>query len=353
VNFILRNSVSWLAIFFVIALVLITLFADILFPFIFGMILAYLLDPIVDRLEILGLNRFFSSITVMLLAFGIILFAGILVIPNLLEQAQSLIILAPDLLSAVFMNLEQFLPQTIDKEVLMKDSIAALKESAQKHGGGVASQLTSYAFALIDIIILFLIVPIITFYLLMDWDKIKIRISKYIPDEHAKEINEIVSEIDNTLSGFIRGQLLVCFILGFFYSITLLFVGLNYCFIVGFLAGLLSFIPFLGAFLGASVALSIALFQFWGLPDQIFLVIFIFIIGQILEGNILTPKLIGNAVKLHPVFLMIAVSIGGAIAGLSGVLLSVPVAAILGILIRYFLTQYLTTTFFSGDRQND
>ena len=130
---------------------------------------------------------------------------------------------------------------------------------------------------------------------------------------------------------------------------TLFWLELNYCFLIGVFAGILSFIPFLGAILGATVALAVALFQFWGAPDQIVLVAVFFIVGQVIEGNFLTPKLVGGAVKLHPVFLMLAVSVGGAVAGLSGVLLSVPLAAIFGVLIRYFLKQYLETDGFTGE----
>ena len=348
-NKIKEKSVIWLTISFILALALITFFADILFPFIFGMILAYFLDPIVDRLEGFGLGRFVSSIFVMTLTLGVIFVSAILVIPNLTEQARTVIILLPDFVYGLLLKLENFLPLPIDKEVLINDGISTFTESAQKYGGGVASQLASYAFALIDFIILFLIVPIITFYLLMDWNKITSTVSTYIPRKHSKEIHHIISEIDQTLSGFIRGQLLVCLILGLYYSTSLFWIGLNYCFLIGFFAGLISFIPFLGALLGAFLGLSVAFVQFWDTPNQILIVAIIFVLGQVLEGNLLTPKLVGNAVKLHPVLLMLAVSIGGAVAGLSGILLSVPVAAIFGVLARYFLRQYRKTAFFESD----
>ncbi len=348
-NTIFRNNVIWLSVILIVALATIAFFSEVLFPFIFAMVLAYLLDPIVDRLEAFGLNRLSASILVMALAMGIIFVSAIVVLPTLIEQTQSIILLTPDFVDVVLVRLANLLPPHFDKELLINNGLSALTQSAQKYGADLASQLALYAVALVDLVVLFLIVPIITFYLLMDWNKIVSKVSKYLPSDRSDDIHLIILEIDETLSGFIRGQLLVCFILGLFYSVTLFWLELNYCFLIGVFAGILSFIPFLGAILGATVALAVALFQFWGAPDQIVLVAVFFIVGQVIEGNFLTPKLVGGAVKLHPVFLMLAVSVGGAVAGLSGVLLSVPLAAIFGVLIRYFLKQYLETDGFTGE----
>jgi predicted PurR-regulated permease PerM len=262
---------------------------------------------------------------------------------------QALLIAIPEIYNYLILRIELILPQSSHKSMIVEDGLVALKTALRDNGIGLLSGFASYAAAVFDFLILFLIIPIITFYLLMDWNRITSKIDSYLPQVHLNEIRHIMSEIDGMLAGFLRGQLIVCSTLALFYSISLFVLDLKYSLLIGVFAGLISFIPFLGALVGATLGLIIASYQFWGAPELIGIVAIVFVSGQVLESHFLTPKLVGGAVKLHPVLLMFSVSIGGSIAGLSGVMLAVPIAAIFGVLVRHFLQRYLASSFFKGD----
>ena len=174
------------------------------------------------------------------------------------------------------------------------------------------------------------------------------RVDELLPRDHASEIRKLASEIDRTLASFIRGQGTVCLILGTYYALGLGLIGLNFGLVLGFIAGLVSFIPYVGALIGGSLALGLALFQFWGQWVWIGAVGVIFLIGQMAEGNILTPKLVGESVGLHPVWLLFALSVFGAIFGFLGLLVAVPMAAMIGVVIRYALAQYKEGRLYRG-----
>jgi predicted PurR-regulated permease PerM len=343
------NPLVWISISFTLLLVITWSFSKVLSPFIFAIILAYLLDPLVDSLEKVGLPRVLSSILVMGIAVCFILLSILLVLPNIFEQMQALLIAIPEIYNYLILRIELILPQSSHKSMIVEDGLVALKTALRDNGIGLLSGFASYAAAVFDFLILFLIIPIITFYLLMDWNRITSKIDSYLPQVHLNEIRHIMSEIDGMLAGFLRGQLIVCSTLAMFYSISLFALDLKYSLLIGVFAGLISFIPFLGALVGATLGLIIASYQFWGAPELIGIVAIVFVSGQVLESHFLTPKLVGGAVKLHPVLLMFSVSIGGSIAGLSGVMLAVPIAAIFGVLVRHFLQRYLASSFFKGD----
>ena len=347
-NFIFRNPVFWIIIVFASLLIIIWCFSRILTPYIFGVILAYLLDPLVDKLENFGLPRTISSITIMLLSLSIIFVCIFLLTPALIGQIQSLLSSLPDIYNHALNIFESIAPEFLKTGLVSSDSLMGLKGALATNGINIASKFASYALVAFDLLVLFLIVPVITFYLLMDWDKILHNFSNHLPQGSSKEIYDVILKIDNVLSGFVRGQLLICLTLGLLYSVSLLALGLNYSLLIGLFAGLISFIPFLGASVGAIIALTVAALQFWNEPETIAYVGVIFILGQLLESNLLTPKLVGNSVRLHPVMIMLSVSTGGALAGLSGIMLAVPVAAIIAVLFREILRQYLSSLFFRG-----
>ena len=313
-----------------------------------GIILAYLLDPLVDNLEKVGLPRTMASIAVMLLASSIILLCIFFLLPALIGQIESLIVSLPDIYSRGLNAIDSLIPDSLQRKLVSDDSFVDLRAALATNGISIASKFASYAMAAFDLLVLILIVPVITFYLLMDWDKILNKFSYYLPQESTKDIRDVILKIDNVLSGFVRGQLLICLTLGLFYSMSLLALGLNYSLLIGLFAGLISFIPFLGASVGAIIALSVSALQFWSLPEMIAYVGLIFIVGQIFESNLLTPKLVGNSVRLHPVVIMLSVSLGGSLSGLSGVMLAVPVAAIIGVLFRELLREYKSSSIFQG-----
>jgi predicted PurR-regulated permease PerM len=347
-TFIFRNPVFWVLGVFTSLLTIVWCFSQVLTPYIFGVILAYLLDPLVDKLENFGFPRTLSSIVIMLLALSIISACLLLLFPALIAQTESLLMSFPDIYSHGLRIFESLIPDFVRRGFISADGLTDLKSVLSTNGINIATKLASYALVAFDLLVLFLIVPVITFYLLMDWDKILSNFSGYLPKRASKQICDIILNIDNVLSGFIRGQLLICLMLSLLYSVSLLALGLNYSLLIGLFAGLISFIPFLGASVGAVIALSVAALQFWNAPEMIAYVGMVFIVGQLFESNFLTPRLIGNSVRLHPVMIMLAVSIGGALSGLSGVMLAVPVAAIIAVLFREILRQYLTSTFFQG-----
>jgi predicted PurR-regulated permease PerM len=197
-------------------------------------------------------------------------------------------------------------------------------------------------------VVLLVVVPVVAIYLLLDWDNMTARIDALLPRDHVDTIRHLACKIDRTLASFIRGQGLVCLILGTFYAVALALVGLNFGLVVGAIAGALTFIPYVGAIVGGSLALGLALFQFWGEWPWLIAVYAIFQSGQFVEGNILTPKLVGSSVGLHPVWLLFALSVFGSLFGFVGLLVAVPVAAVIGVLARFALDRYCASPLYRG-----
>ena len=192
------------------------------------------------------------------------------------------------------------------------------------------------------------VVPVVAFYMLLDWDRMISKIDGWLPRDHRPVIRKLADDIDTALAGFVRGQVSVCLILGTFYSVALMAAGLQFGLIVGAIAGLVTFIPYVGALMGGVLAIGLALYQFWGDWLQIGLVAGIFAVGQFLEGNIVTPKLVGKSVGLHPLWLIFALSAFGSLFGFTGMLVAVPVAAAIGVLVRFAIGQYLDSKLYSG-----
>ena len=200
---------------------------------------------------------------------------------------------------------------------------------------------------------LFVIVPVVAVYLLLDWDRMIERIDALLPRDHAPVIRRLAGEVDKTLAAFIRGMGTVCIILGAYYAISLMLVGLQFGLVVGFVAGLLTFIPYVGAIVGGALAIGLALFQFWGDWVWIVVVAGIFQVGQLIEGNVLTPKLVGESIGLHPVWLILSLSVFGTLFGFVGMLVAVPVAAALGVLVRFVIEQYTDSRLYKGLSHQD
>jgi predicted PurR-regulated permease PerM len=208
---------------------------------------------------------------------------------------------------------------------------------------------------------------VVAFYLLLDWDNMTARVDELLPRDHAPTIRKLAGDIDATLASFIRGMGTVCLVLGAYYAVALMTVGLQFGLIVGFIAGLVTFIPYVGALVGGILAIGLALFQFWGGTQmidgtsvevatdwfRIGAVGVIFVIGQVVEGNVLTPKLVGKSVGLHPVWLIFALSVFGSIFGFVGMLVAVPLAAMIGVLVRFSIEQYTNGRLYRGlDKQD-
>ncbi len=321
---------------------------DVMLPFILGGAIAYVLDPIADALERLGLSRVLATVVITLLAILLFVVMTLAVIPTLVEQAVALVNVAPE----VARNLQAFLterfPQIMDEGSTLRQSLNELGETIKSQGGALVNGLLNSALGVLNVLLLVFIVPVVAFYLLLDWDRMIARIDDLLPRDHAPTIRRLAAEIDATLASFIRGQGTVMLILGVFYASALMIVGLQFGLVVGAVAGLVSFIPYVGAIVGGGLAIGLALFQFWGEWPMIGVVAAIFFAGQMLEGNILTPKLVGDSVGLHPVWLLLALSVFGSLFGFVGMLVAVPVSAAFGVLARFGIEQYKAGLLYRG-----
>ncbi|MEQ9260389.1 MAG: AI-2E family transporter [Roseovarius sp.] len=329
-------------------LVLMWFLGDVILPFVLGGAIAYFLDPVADRLERMGASRALAVTLITLVALVIFVVLALLVLPTLINQTANLVNIAPQLFNDLQSFLTERFPQIVDEESTLRQSLIAVGETIKSRGGQFIEAALGSVSSVINIVVLFVIVPVVAFYLLYDWDRMVGEIDALLPRDHAPTIRQLASDIDNVLASFIRGMGTVCLVLGTYYAIALMLVGLQFGLVVGAVAGLITFIPYVGALVGGALAIGLALFQFWGDWVSIGLVAGIFILGQVLEGNVLTPKLVGGSVGLHPVWLIFALSVFGALFGFVGMLVAVPVAAAIGVLARFAISQYKGSRLYRG-----
>lgn len=332
----------------VIFLALLWFLGPIVMPFILGGAIAYCLDPIADRLEAWGFSRAVSTTIITLVAILIFAVVALAVIPTLVQQSIALANAAPGIASQVQELLTTRFPSVMQEGSILQQSLQSLGETIQSKGGTLIQGLLSSVLGVVNVMVLFLIVPVVAFYLLLDWDNMVARIDQLLPRDHASTVRGLATEIDKTLAAFIRGQGTVMLILGIFYAAALMLIGLQFGLVVGAVAGLLSFIPYVGAIVGGGLAIGLALFQFWGDWVWIGAVVAIFFAGQFAEGNFLTPKLVGSSVGLHPVWLLFALSLFGYLFGFVGLLVAVPVTAALGVLARFAVEKYTSGLLYKG-----
>ncbi len=344
----IRDQLKYWGIAGAVFLVVLWFTGDVLLPFLIGAAIAYFLDPVADRLEKFGLSRAMATTVITLFAILIFVLMALLVIPALVNQAINLFEVAPELTRNFIDFLTERFPALLVEGSTLRSSIVSVGATIQERGGELLNTALASAASLLNILILFVIVPVVAVYLLLDWDRMVSQIDSLLPRDHAPVIRRLAGDIDKTLASFIRGMGTVCLILGAYYAIALMLVGLQFGLVVGFIAGLVTFIPYLGALLGGALAIGLALFQFWGDWVSIGLVAGIFILGQTLEGNFLTPKLVGDSVGLHPVWLILALSVFGSLFGFVGMLAAVPIAAALGVITRFATEQYRESVLYQG-----
>ncbi len=343
--------------FWLIALLVFVLFllllSNILLPFVLGMAIAYFLDPVADWLEEAGMSR--TAATGIIVGLFVVLCALTLtlLVPMIIEQVLGLL----DRLPVYYQSLHDFLLPLIGRFVdipVFQQSEEIRKAFGQYIGeavkslGSVSKDIISGGVAVVNMMALFVITPVVAFYLLRDWDHIVERVDGWLPRNHKERIRSLAREIDEVLSGFVRGQSLVCLILATYYGFALMLTGLEFGLIIGIITGLISFIPFIGAIFGFIASVGVALVQFWPDPVMIGIVIAIFVVGQIVEGYILIPSMVGGKIGLHPVWVMFALLAGGTLFGFVGVLIAVPMAAVVGVLSRFAVDQYLQSPIYSG-----
>lgn len=326
---------------------------NVILPFVLGAAIAYFLDPVADRIEAMGLSRATAVGVITSVAVLIFVIVVLLVLPTLVQQTGNLIDSAPQMFNNMQTFLTQTFPSIMDEGSALRDTLIAIGEAIRDQGGKLLNSLLGSALSLINLIVLLVVVPVVAVYLLYDWDRMIAEIDRLLPRDHAPVIRTLAGQIDTTLASFIRGMGTVCLLLGSYYAIALMLVGLQFGLVVGAFAGFVTFIPYVGALLGGALAIGLALFQFWGEWVHIGLVAGIFILGQVAEGNFLTPKLVGSSVGLHPVWLIFALSVFGALFGFVGMLVAVPVAASIGVLARFATQQYLGSRLYRGLEERD
>ena len=282
---------------------------EVLQPFIFGAIMAYFLDPIADKMVKYKIPRPIAASVLIILSLVIVSVLAVFVFPLFLEQFWHLILILPNLYEWLLNFGKAWWESFIGEEIKFNDAMQSIREEVQGNLGVVIESFFVSSIALVDFITKTLITIVLAFYLLLDWDRLVGFIAKLMPLRYQKTWKMLFTRIDAVLASFFRGQIVVCSILALYYGVTLMLVGLETGLVLGLFAGLISFIPFVGAILGGGLAISISLIQFWPEPLVIILVLAIFIIGQIFEGNFLTPKLVGKSVGIHPVWLIFALAL--------------------------------------------
>jgi predicted PurR-regulated permease PerM len=346
-----RQVAFWLAVLAVFVLVL-WLLSEILLPFVAGLAIAYLLTPLTDRIEHLGVNRLAAAllmIALVVMGFVVII---LLVAPILGSQLWSFI----DDIPGYVTRLQSLLS---DPSRPWVQKLVGVGFNADKSIGDLVSQgmgwlttflqsLWSGGRALVSLFSLVVVTPVVAFYLVYDWHRLIRTVDSWIPLHQRETVRMLARETDAAIAGFVRGQTAVCLILGSFYAVALTLSGLNFGLLIGLISGVITFIPYVGSMTGLILAVGVAVAQFWPQWTSILTVLGIFLVGQFIEGNLLAPKLVGESVGLHPVWLIFALLAFGYLFGFVGLLVAVPMAATIGVLARYALARYRESSLYTG-----
>ena len=341
------------------------LFSGVLMPFAAGIALGYLLDPVAEKLERVGMNRLGAALFILAVSVILIVLALVLIGPVLGHQLSGFVDNLPRIVLRLQSLVSDWSAKVLDTSWGsdlatrlglgsgnpgdIQKALADYAGEAAKWLGGFAKSLISGGAALVGILSLVVVTPVVAFYILVDWNRMIASMKSLVPPRYLPEVSAVAGDMDAALAGFLRGQSLVCLFLGLWYGLGLTFIGLNFGFLIGITAGFLSFIPYVGSLTALVVSAVVALVQGW--PDWTMLAkaLAVVIAGQFLEGNVLSPKLVGESVGLHPVWLMFALLASGSLFGFTGLIVAVPVAAALGVLLRFFFARYRESPFYLGE----
>jgi predicted PurR-regulated permease PerM len=345
--------VFWLAVVVLVVLAL-WLLSEILLPFVAGLAIAYLLTPLTDRLERFGINRLAAALLIIAFVVLALVYLILLVAPIVGAQLSSFIDSVPG-------NVTRLQTLLGDPSRPWLQKLLGAGFSADKSIGDLVTQgvgwlttflrsLWSGGRALVSLFSLVVVTPVVAFYLIYDWHRMIRSVDSWIPIQHRDTVRELAREVDAAIAGFLRGQTAVCLILGSFYAVALTLTGLNFGLLIGLISGLITFIPYVGSMTGLVLSLGVAVAQFWPAYGSILIVLGIFLVGQFVEGNVLAPKLVGESVGIHPVWLIFALLAFGYLFGFVGLLVAVPLAATIGVLTRFALRRYLQSSLYTGEK---
>jgi predicted PurR-regulated permease PerM len=345
-----RQLTFWLGT-FVVVVTLLWLLSEILLPFVAGMALAYLLDPVTNRLQQIGISRAVAALLIIGVVVLVFILLILLIVPVLAEQLSALIANIPTYVTRLQTLLtdpnRSWLPGLLGSGDPSK-TIGDLVGQGTVWLAAFIRSLWSGGKTLISIFSLMVVTPVVAFYLICDWPRMVGTVDEWIPLPHRDTVHRLAHEINVAIAGFVRGQTGVCLILGSFYALSLTLVGLNFGLLIGFISGLISFIPYVGSMTGLVLGTSVAIAQFWPDWSWILVVLGVFVFGQFVEGYVLAPKLVGQNIGLHPVWLMFAMFAFGYLFGFVGLLVAVPLAAASGVLARFLLRQYRASALYTG-----
>ncbi|GHA11644.1 AI-2E family transporter [Devosia pacifica] len=349
----LRNHVLiWIGI-SIVFLGLLWLFRGILLPFVVGAALAYLLNPVVNFVQRAHIGRGWATAVVLLIVVTILGGLLLMLVPLAAQQAGGLVQRLPGYASNLQELARELAPQLTDwlgedRAAQLETTIADLLGDLVGMLGSLTADILASGMTLISVFSFIVFTPVVAFYMLLDWQKMMHGAQSLMPRQNRDEIQRIMSDIDKSMAGVIRGQGSVIMILAAFYATSLTLTGLNFGLAIGLIAGLFSFVPFVGFAIGLVLSMAVAIVQFGENWVMIAVVFGIYMVGQFLEGNVLYPKLVGSSININPVWLMFALLASGLVFGFIGVLLAVPLAAIVGVLVRYAIAKYRASSLYLG-----
>jgi len=342
----------WIAL-AVVSLFMIWTFRGILLPFVIGLALAYILNPVVAIIQRTGLNRALSTAVVLLFVLAVIVGIMVLVLPLVTQQTIGLVFRLPGYINSLRALANQWVPAL--NEWLGPDRVAQFETSLTdwlNNLPAMTATVTAYVaqsgLTFISGLAIVIVAPVVAFYLLLDWDGMVGGIDRLLPLDHKLEVRQILNDIDQSMSGVVRGQGSVVLILTTYYAIALSLSGISFGLAIGLMTGLIGFIPYVGFLTGFALSMVIATVQYWPDWPPIVGVLAIFLVGQFLEGNVLYPRLVGSSIGINPVWLMFSLFAFSSLFGFVGLLLAVPLSAIAGVLTRFAVQKYKESPLYLG-----
>ncbi len=358
--------IEWQIGFWIGALALLALFlwvfSGVLLPFAAAFVIAYLLHPLADRLQRLGLNRLAATLLILVGCVTILALILTLIVPVLSHQFVDFVRALPDLLNklqGLIATASGRLARDYGGPLLQRFGLSGNASEIRASVGDIAAQaatwtaaflnsLVAHGFALISIVSLIVVTPVVAFYMLLDYHRMIAAVDGLVPPRYRGVVRQLASEVDSTMAGFLRGQSLVCLSLGIWYGLGLSLIGLNFGLLIGITGGFLSFIPYVGSLTALVVAAIVAIVQGWPHWNLLAMTLGVIVAGQLFEANILSPKIVGDRVGLHPVWLIFALLAFGSVFGFTGLIIAVPVAAATGVILRYAISRYRASELYTS-----